>query len=164
MRGRAALGILTLALAVTGCKSSLLDLSDADRQAAVEGRNEATVDGIRATLSLNPFEVERTQKFTARLTLTNTGSQTATWTSGSGCLAFLNVYRGEERIPFKGTDFGCFAVVTSRQIAPGASLVQEYSLQAQRTDGVPLAPGEYRLQADMATASHLKLEHRLVVK
>jgi hypothetical protein len=164
MRGRTVLSVLTLVLAVTGCNSSLVDLgSEAERQ-AIEGKNEVIVNGIRATLSLDPSQVERTQKFAARLTLTNTGSQTATWTSGHGCLAFLNVYRGEERVPFKGTDFGCIAVITSRQIAPGASLVQEYSLQAQRTDGAPVAPGEYRLQADLATSSHLKLEHRLVVK
>lgn len=164
MRGKAALGALILVLAVPACNSSLLDLgSEADRQ-VVEGKNEAMVNGIRATLSLHPAEVERTHGFTARLSLTNTGSQTATWTSGYGCLAFLNVYQGEERIPLKGTDFGCFAVVTSRQIAPGASLVQEYSLVAQRTDGASLARGEYRLQADMVTASHTKLEHRLVVK
>lgn len=164
MRRRAALGVLTLVLAVTGCNASLVDLeSEADRK-AIEGKNEVVVNGIRATLSLNPSEVERTQKFTARLTLTNTGSQTTTWTNGAGCLAFLNVYRGEERVQFKGTDFGCTAVVTSRQIAPGASLVQEYSLQAQRTDGAPLAPGEYRLQADLITANGIKLEHGFVVK
>ena len=46
------------------------------------------------------------------------------------------------------TDFSCIAVVTSRPIAPGASPVQEYEFRAQRTDGAPLAQGEYRLQAD----------------
>ena len=165
MRGKAAFGALILLLAMSACNSSLLDPeSGADRQELLEGKNEALVNGIRATLSLEPFEVDRNQSFTARLSLTNLGSQTATWTSGYGCLAFLNVYRGEERIPLKGTDFGCRAVVTPRQIAPGASLVQEYSLRAQRTDGAPLATGEYRLQADMATAGRTKLEHRLVVK
>ena len=165
MRGRAAFSALTLVLALAGCDSSLLDLgSEADRQALSEGKNVATVNGIRVTWSLDRSEVMRGQSFTARLSLTNTGSQTATWTSSYGCLAFLNIYRGGERIPVKGTDFLCGAVVTSRQIAPGAALVQEYSLQAQRTDGVPLAPGEYRLVADLNSASGLTLEQTLVVK
>ena len=165
MRGRAAFSALTLVLALAGCDLSLLDPgSEADRQVLSEAKNMATVNGIRVTLSLDPSEVERTHSFTARLSLTNTQSEMATWTNGASCLAVLNVYRGEERIPVKGTDFGCRAVVTSRRIAPGASLVHEYSLRAQRTDGAPLAPGEYRLQADLITANHLKLEHRLVVK
>ncbi|MDQ4076589.1 MAG: hypothetical protein M3220_10135 [Chloroflexota bacterium] len=166
MRRRAAFGALILMLAVVpGCHSSLLDLgSEADRQGVVDGKNEVMVNGIRVTLSLSPSEVERTYSFTARVSLTNTGSQTATWTSGYGCLAFLNVYRSGERIPLKGTDFGCIAAVGSWQIAPGDSLVGEYPLRAQRTDGAPLAPGEYRLEADLNTASGLTLEHRLVVK
>ena len=164
MRGRAAFSALTLVLALAGCDLSLLDPgSEADRQALSEGKNVATVNGIRATWSLDRSEVMRGQSFTARLSLTNTGSQTATWTSSYGCLAFLNIYRGGERIPVKGTDFLCGAAVTSRQIAPGAA-VQEYSLQAQRTDGVPLAPGEYGLVADLNSASGLKLEQTLVVK
>lgn len=61
MRGRTALSVLTLVLAVTGCDPSLVDLgSEAERQ-AIEGKNEVIVNGIRATLSLAPSEVERTQ-------------------------------------------------------------------------------------------------------
>ena len=165
MRRRAAFGALMLVLAVTACNSPLLDVrSEADRQVVADGKNEVIVNGVRATLSLDPSEVARTHSFTARLSLTNTASHTATWTSGSGCLAFLNVYRGGERVPLEGADFGCIAVVSSWRIAPGASLAHEYLLRAQRTDGAPLAPGVYRLEADLNTASGLKLEHRLVVK
>lgn len=165
MRGSAALCLLILVLAVSACNSSLLDLgSQADRRAGLDGKNEVMVKGIRATLSLNPSRVERTYSFTARVSLTNTESRAVTWTSGYGCLAFLNVYRSGDRIPLKGTDFGCLAVLGAWTIAPGDSLVQEYSLRAQRTDGAPLAPGDYRLEADFNTASGLKLEHRFVVK
>lgn len=165
MPGKAVFGALILVVAVAACNSSLLHLeSEADRQGVVNGKNEAVVNGIRARLSLNPAEVERTHGFTARVSLTNTGSRTATWTSGYGCLAFLNAYRSGERIPLKGTDFGCIAAGGAWSIAPGDSLVQEYPLRAQRTDGAPLVPGEYRLEADLHTAGGLKLEHGLTVK
>jgi hypothetical protein len=127
-------------------------------------QQEAVLDGIRARLSLDRTGVERTHSLVARLTLTNTRRQEATWTSGASCLAFLGVYRGAERYPFRGTDYACLAVVSTWTIAPGDSLVSEWVLQAQTTDGTPLQAGEYVLEADLISTSGLKLRRAFTVR
>lgn len=68
MLGRAAFGALILVLAASGCNSSVADPgSEANRQMGPEGQPEVMHGGIRASLSLNPFKVERMHSFTAQV-------------------------------------------------------------------------------------------------
>jgi hypothetical protein len=120
--------------------------------------------GCAGVVGPEPREVERTHPLVARLTLTNTRRQPAAWTSGASCLAFLGVYRGAGRYPFRGTDYACLAVVSTWTIAPGDSLVSEWVVQAQTTDGTPLEAGEYVLEADLIPASGLKLRRAFTVR
>jgi hypothetical protein len=122
------------------------------------------VDGIHAALEVAPSEVERTFPFRAQLTLTNTTATPSTWTSGSSCLAFLNVYRGDARIPLRGTDYGCLAVITTHTLAPGQSKTANWDLVAQTTDGSALTPGEYVLEADPVISSRQTLRQRLIIR
>jgi hypothetical protein len=147
-----------------GCAGGVGPEPREEERSSVLPHQEVVHDGIRARLSLDRTEVERTRSLVARLTLTNTRGQTATWTSGAGCLAFLGVYRGARRYPFRGTDFACLAVVSTWAIAPGDSLVREWVLQAQTTDGTPLPAGEYVLEADLISASGLKLRRAFTVR
>jgi hypothetical protein len=122
------------------------------------------VGGIRATLVVDPVEVERTHPFRAHLTLRNTLATRATWTSGMGCIAFLNVYRDGARVPLRGTDFGCLAVITVHTLEPGESRTTSWDLIAQTTDGSALEPGDYVFEADPVLAEGLTLQHPLVFR
>jgi hypothetical protein len=134
-------------------------------EAGVGGEQRViVVGGIRATLALAPNDVERTYPFRAQLTLTNTTATTSTWTSGSSCLAILNLYRGAARIPLRGTDYGCLAVITTHTLAPGESKTASWDLVAQTTDGSALIPGEYVLEADPLISSRQTLRHRLIIR
>jgi hypothetical protein len=156
--------IMSLALAgvLAGCNG--IEVLGSARQDSAAAGNEIVVDGIRAVLVLEPSDVQRTHPFTARLTLTNTLAQPATWTSGMGCLAFLNVYHDNRRIPLRGTDFACLAVVTARVLGPGESLSVTWDLVAQTTDGTPLRTGRYIFEADPVLRNRLTLQHRLVIR
>jgi hypothetical protein len=92
LRRMAELGLIMGALC--GCAAADMVAGEQNNHAA---RPQQTMLGgsITAALTVTPAAVQRTYPFTARLTLTNTSTVAATWTSGSGCLAFLNVYNGQ---------------------------------------------------------------------
>jgi hypothetical protein len=161
---RAAL-LAGLLLGSSGC-ASLVGPEEERRETQVrrDSPHEVVVDAVRARLSLDRTEIERTHPFVARLALTNPGSAPATWTSGASCLAFLDVYRDEKRYSFRGTDYACLAVVSSWEIAPGDSLVHEWTLHALTTDDTPLEAGEYLLVADLIRGSGLRLERSFSVR
>jgi hypothetical protein len=126
--------------------------------------NGILVSGVHARLDITPGVVERTATFTATLTLTNQSAVAASWTSGMGCLAFLNVYRNEQRVPLRGTDFACLAVVSHRMLLPGESLAHSWQLVAQTTDGSRVQPGEYILEADPVVASRVTFRQPFTVR
>jgi predicted small secreted protein len=162
---RTRLLVVSMAVAagvLAGCNGA--EVLGAARQDSAAAGAEIVVDGIRAMLVVTPAEVQRTHPFTARLTLTNTLATPATWTSGMGCIAFLNVYRDNVRIPLRGTDFACLAVVTARVLAPGESLTTSWDLVAQTTDGTPLKTGNYVFEADPILKNRLTLKHPLVIR
>jgi hypothetical protein len=101
----------------------------------------------------------------ARLTLTNTSAVPADWTSGYGCLAFLNVYDASgARVPVRGTDFGCLAVVTNRRVAPGESVTGRWELVARTTEGPALQPGTYVLEADPAIEAQVRFRRAVTIR
>jgi hypothetical protein len=134
---------------------------DPARSAATLQGSELVVGEFRIRLALDPAVVERTEAFTARLQITNTSTRPAVWTSGYGCIAMLDVFRGEERIPLIGTDFGCIAATGSWPIAAGATLEADWFVHASRKDGLPVPTGEYLFVANLAPH---RLEHRLTVR
>jgi hypothetical protein len=156
--------ILALALLAGACESVRMAGPAARQDPVGSDARELVVNGIRASLELEPAEVERTHPFRATLTLRNTQATPATWTGGMGCIAFLNVYRRGERVPLRGTDFVCTGVVTTRMLQPGESYVTSWNLVAQTTDGTPLMPGEYVFEADPVLASGKTLQHVLGIR
>jgi hypothetical protein len=55
-------------------------------------------------------------------------------------------------------------VVTSRVLAAGESQHMTWELVAQTTDGTPLQPGSYVLEADPVISSRVTLQHPLVIR
>jgi hypothetical protein len=157
------IALIVIAAAV-GCQG----IVDADplRAVRVGPADEAVLvmNGIRASLSVTPTSVAAGEAFEATMTLTNTLPHAATWTSGMGCLAFLDVLSDGVRVPARGTDFGCLGVVTIRELAAREAIAQTWQLAAATTDGNPLAPGSYRLRADPVIADHRTLSVPFTVR
>jgi hypothetical protein len=128
-------------------------------------QEHAAQDSIRAVLIVSPTAVERTHTFTARLTLTNVRDVPVVWTSGAGCLAFLNVHDASgRRVPFRGTDFACLAVAVAHVLEPGESLSHTWQLVAQTTDGTPLVPGLYVLEADPVVRDRITFRQPFTIR
>jgi hypothetical protein len=128
----------------------------------LDGRSELVVDGVRVTLTVSPAAVTPPATVLARLTYENTTSSTVQVVSRAGCLSFAGVYRGNTRIPFPATDYACTAAITSRDLAPGATIGMEWPLQIGG-EGVALALGEYRFVAELNTHDR-DLERTFVVR
>jgi hypothetical protein len=156
--------ILIMVLLTGACESLRVMAPPAQQLPNTGNTSEIMVGGIRATLTLEPAVVERTHSFRVTLTLRNTLSTASSWTSGMGCIAFLNVWRDGQRVPLGGTDFACLAVVTIRTLQPGETLVTSWDLVAQTTDGSPLLTGEYIFEADPVLSSRQTLRHRFLVR
>jgi hypothetical protein len=112
------------------------------------------VDGqLRVTLSFAPRSVVRPAGVLATLTLENLGSEELEFGTGM-CLAIPEVFLGAERIPFRGTQWGCGWAGTSRKIDGHGELTVEYPLL--------LTPGHragaYRFVARLTTDEHRDLE------
>jgi hypothetical protein len=130
--------------------------------APLDGRSELVSGGVRVTLTVSPADVTPPATVLARLTYENGSSSTVQVVSSYGCLSFAGVYRGNTRIPFPATDYACTAAVTSRDLAPGATIGMEWPLHIGG-DGVALAPGEYRFVAALNTHDR-DLERTFVVR
>jgi hypothetical protein len=147
-----------MALLLAGCDG--LDLMVPG--APLGGDAELVSDGVRVTLTVSPAAVTPTGTVLARLRYENTTSSTRNVTSGYGCLSFASVYRGNTRIPFPATDYACITVVTNRELPPGGAIGMEWPLHIG-SDGVALAPGEYRFVAELNTHDR-NLERTFVVR
>jgi hypothetical protein len=153
--------ILLLTCLVTSACTNADPLASQHAQ-STKADSELLAGGILATLTLEPSAVQRTHSFTVTMTLRNTTAAPAVWTSGMGCLAFLNVYdRSGQRVPLHGTNYACLAVVTNRTLAPGESLSHTWEVVAQTVEGQPLLVGEYVLEADPVLADGRTLRHSL---
>jgi hypothetical protein len=130
--------------------------------AALDGRSELVSGGVRVTLTVSPADVTPPATVLARLTYENGTSSTVQVVSSAGCLSFAGVYHGNTRIPFPATDYACTAAITSRDLAPGATIGMEWPLHIGG-DGVALAPGEYRFVAALNTHDR-DLERTFVVR
>lgn len=114
--------------------------------------------GLEVSLELEPGEVAPADSFTARLTLTNTTSDTIKIITSSGCLAGLNVLRDGKRMPFRGSMLVCTAVIGTHAFAPGETKTRTWELSAalyaehpEDVDGKPAPVGSYVVQAEFGT-------------
>lgn len=110
--------------------------------------------GLDVQLSVAPGEVAQRAPFTARLAVTNRSSDTVRVVTSHGCLVLPNVVRDGERVPFRGTDIGCTAAVTTHVFAPGETRTQSWNLKAELyaqhpgdVDGAAAPSGTYRVRA-----------------
>ena len=128
------------------------------------GPSEADARGLHLSLTIQPETVASGQKFTARVTVTNPTADTV-HLRGSGCLAFLAVYVGDDRQDdFDGTVDACIEILLAYPVPPFGSIISEHDLRAGIQDELA-RPGAYKLRADFTVTPDLpRLEQRFVVR
>lgn len=111
--------------------------------------------GLRPTFVASPDTVFPGDTVDVVFTLRNTTRYQQRIRSSMGCLFFLETLRGNERVPWAGTNYACAAAVTDFTIAGGDSLhhvLQIVALDA-RTEGTRseelVPPGAYRVRTRM---------------
>ena len=142
----------TLLLAValcTGCESDVLGPAR-----VLEGLPPE----LQVELTIEPAVVATRGAFTAQLTVTNTSTHEVEVVTAHGCLAIPHVMRGDTRVPFEGSWWGCTAAITTHVFAPGETRTQVWEMHAELyaehpgdRDGVPAPPGMYRVRAEFDT-------------
>ena len=130
------------------------------------GPSQAEAHGLNLLLTVQPESVLVGTNFTARVHIENPTAETVDLTSGSSCLAYLDVFKGSSRKSdeFDGSVYACLTVVTGWQILSGDSLIQEWTVQAGSYDGSIPNTGTYKLRVDFAVSPVLpRLEREFVV-
>lgn len=138
--------LLVLAFVPVGCADLLLTSGDS-----------ATEDGIVLTLDAFPREISPGDTARIVATLTNTNSRAVTLHFSSGCqiLYYVENAAGEVVEP-EGGGWVCAAVLTSIELAAGASHTRVFSWTGQRVRydpatwqplHEPIPSGEYRTYA-----------------
>ena len=109
-------------------------------------------------LTVEPGSVARGGAFDATLTVTNETADTIRVTTAHGCLATPHVMRGETRVPFEGSWYGCTAAITTHTFAPGESRIRRWEMRAVLyaehpgdADGRPAPGGIYSVRAEFDT-------------
>jgi hypothetical protein len=112
-------------------------------------------EGLEAKLVVEPAEVAQHAPFTVRITVTNTSADTIRIVTGHGCLALPNLTQRGSRIPFKGTDLGCTAAITTHSFAPGEVVTLNWAMRAELyaehhgdRDDAPAPRGAYIVVAE----------------
>lgn len=136
--------VATMAVILGACTTS-------DPLAPSRTAHEIVEGQIRVTLTVDPDVLDPPGTVTATLTYQNRGITTVTLTSSYGCLSFASVYRGEERIPFPSTQYGCTAAFSSRPLHPGTPITVEWPLVVGGEDGIQTPAGTYRFVAELNT-------------
>jgi len=115
--------------------------------------------GLRLELTLSTDRVEQHGEFMTTVTATNVSDHTLSVVTPSGCLYTLDVYRGDVRVPFDGTAWGCHTAITTHVFAPGESRTHEWMLRARLyaehpgdVEGAPAPKGTYSVRARFDTA------------
>ena len=123
--------------------------------------SEREVDGLQLRLTVEPDTVALRGAFTARVVIANLTADSVRFSSPSSCLAFVGVYRGDERQRgFEGTDYFCLGVVTSHVIVGGASLTCSWRVGVRTW-----RRGDYKFRVDFDVVPALpRLEHAFVVR
>ena len=111
--------------------------------------------GLEVTFAVEPGEVAQREPFTVTLSVRNTTTEPITVTTAHGCLAVPHVIRDGERIPFKGSWWGCGAAITDHVFPAGETRTMTWSMRAELyaqhegdVDGAPAPKGTYWVQAE----------------
>jgi hypothetical protein len=114
--------------------------------------------GLDVSLTVHPAEVPQHGPFTARLTVTNTTSDTIRVGTAHGCLAVPWVFRNGEPVPFDGSWWACTAAGASHAFPPGETRsitwnmrAALYAQTADDVDGAPAPRGSYQVVAEFDT-------------
>lgn len=114
--------------------------------------------GLAVDFAVEPGEVGQHAPFTARLSVTNTTSDTVRVVTGHGCLAIAHLLRNGKRIPFQGSNWACTAAITTHTFAPGEAREVSWPMRAELyaeyegdVDGAPAPKGSYIVQASFGT-------------
>jgi hypothetical protein len=90
--------------------------------------------------------------------VTNTTNDTIHVVTAHSCLAIPNVLNNGERIPFRGSGWGCFAAITTHSFGPGEVRSIKWDMKAELyaeqpgdVDGAPAPKGSYVVQAEFDT-------------
>jgi hypothetical protein len=116
--------------------------------------------GLRVELTIDPATVAPHAAFTARLSVTNTTMRELTVVTSHGCLVIPHVMRGDIRIPFEGSWWGCTAAITTHTFAPGETKTRVWEMRAALyaeqpgdEEGAPAPRGAYFVRAEFDTYS-----------
>lgn len=127
-----------------------------------QGAHVIVQSPVRVALALTPERVDAPGTVIATLTYENLGTERVTVQSSYGCLSFASVYRGENRIPFPSTQYGCTAAFSSRNLDPGAPLTVRWPLEIGGENGLNIPAGQYRFVAELNTHAQ-NLERSFIV-
>lgn len=157
LRAAAAVAALAL-LAILGaaCDGGDPVGPDSSRSRLLDGQ-------VLVALEVAPDTLRSPGTVVATLVYDNLGDETVVVTSGYGCLSFVSVFLGEERVPFPATQYGCTAAVTNRDLVPGHPIVVRWELAVGGEGGYPAVPGSYRFVAHLNTHGP-DLEHGFVIQ
>lgn len=136
---------------------------DPDQHPVLVAPHEFRHGPLRVSLKVSPAALDPPGTVTARLTYMNLGSAVVDVVSGYGCLAFAAVSLDGQRVPFPATQYGCTTAITTRELAPGASLTAEWPLVVGDEDGPATPPGTYRFVAKLNTIG-FDLERTFIVR
>jgi hypothetical protein len=112
------------------------------------GPGEVVEHGLEVRLTA-PAEVRVHAPFEVRLTLVNRGARPVTLVTPTTCLATLDVFIRDERVPIQGSLSGCRAAIQYHEIAAGAVVEQVWSLRAELEEPrhAPVDRGSYTVRA-----------------
>lgn len=121
-----------------------------------------------------PDTVAVRDSFEVRFTIENQRDQDIHLTTGDSCLLELNTFSDRERVPFRGTEFGCYQVVTTHRVRANGTLGRIFELQAVTSKGKEsVSPGTHTVEAGFAASKgpgldgetiRKVLQHELVVR
>ena len=121
-----------------------------------------------------PDTVAARDSFEVQFTIENQRDQDIHLTTGDSCLLELNTFSDGERVPFRGTEFGCYQVVTMHRVHANGTLGRTFELQAVTPEGKePVSSGTHTVEAGFAASKgrglngetiRKVLQHELVVR
>lgn len=112
------------------------------------GPESARRGELEVRLTLSTDEVRLHESFEARVVLRNGGDEDITLVSPCSALAFVGLHRAADRVPVRGTEMGCFDVVTEWEIPAGGELSQTWTVTAETHEGDPVSRGLYVFRVD----------------
>jgi hypothetical protein len=146
--------IRALPLLIAGVALAACALDMTGPQSNLDGLPE----GLQVQFTVEPGEVRQHERFSAQLSVTNTTTKTIRVVTAHSCLVIPHVIRDGQRIPLKGSLWGCYAVITTHTFAPGEKRTHTWDMQAELyaqhpgdVEGAPAPKGTYLVQAEFDT-------------